>query len=170
MDSESRVVGAAVWDLMTFLLNAFVFLMIGLQMRPIFALLQQPFKTFAFDSALICVVLIAVRFAWVFSSYAFWRRFAWVRRYEDPVHWRSRVLLAYTGMRGIVSLAAALAIPYTAANGAPLPGRAEIIAITIAVILVTLVGQGLTLSSLIVMAERPQLPMARPKATAPRSA
>jgi CPA1 family monovalent cation:H+ antiporter len=149
MDPESRVAGAAVWELMTFLLNAFVFLLIGLQLRPIFSSLQQPLKTFLFDSGIVCITLIGVRFAWVFSSYAFWRRFAFVRRYEDPIDWRQRVLIAYSGMRGIVSLAAALAIPYTAASGAPLRGRAEIIAITIVVILVTLVGQGLTLSRLI---------------------
>ena len=149
MNSESRIVGTAVWDVMVFLLNAFVFLTIGLQMRAVFASLRQPAAVFLLHSVLVCVTLVAVRFAWVFSSYAFWRQFAWVRAYEPPVSWRERVLVAYSGMRGIVSLAAALSIPYATRGGAPLPGRSEIIAITIVVILVTLVGQGLTLAPLI---------------------
>lgn len=149
MSSESRIVGTAVWDVMVFLLNAFVFLLIGLQMRSIIMSMTQSISSFIMHSALVCVTIIAVRFAYVFSSYAFWRQFAWVRAYEAPVGWRERLLVGYSGVRGIVSLAAALAIPYTTKSGQPLSGRAEIVAITIVVILVTLVGQGLTLAPLI---------------------
>ncbi len=149
MDAESRIVGASVWDLMTFLLNAFVFLMIGMRLRPILSAMNAPWKTFALDAALVCVTVIVVRIAWVFAAYHISRWLLPAVRKNSAASWQALLLIGYSGMRGIVSLAAALALPYTNAAGKPMQGRAEIIVITVAVIFVTLVGQGLTLSPLI---------------------
>ncbi len=149
MSSESRVVGASVWDLMTFLLNAFVFLLIGMRLRPILSSMNAPWKTFAWDAAVVCVAVIVVRIVWVFAAYHLSRLLLPRVRKNGSASWQALLLVGYSGMRGIVSLAAALALPYTNSAGTPLQGRAEIIVITVAVILVTLVGQGLTLSPLI---------------------
>ena len=150
LDSESRIIGAAVWNVMTFLLNAFVFMTIGLQLRPIFSSLGESLPSFLVDALVICVAVIVLRLAWVFA--AGYLQTLFTRNGSDesgPFSWKGMLLVGYAGMRGIVSLAAALALPYTASDGTPLHGRAEIIVITVAVILVTLVGQGLTLGPLI---------------------
>jgi len=84
--------------------------------------------------------VILLRFAWVFA--VLYAPIRLVRRMSD---WRGAVFISWAGMRGAVSLAAALALPFTADDGEPFPGRDLIVFLTFAVILVTLVGQGLTL-------------------------
>src|SRR3954466_2796709 len=100
--------------------------------------------------ALICATVIATRFAWIFTVPYIVRLLD--RRPEQRlrrVGWRLRVVTSWSGMRGAVSLAAALALPLTTHAGAPLPDRDLILFITFALILVTIVGQGLTLPLLI---------------------
>ncbi len=149
MDPESRVVGASVWNVMTFILNAFVFLAIGLQLRPMLASIRQSPIHFAADAAIICIAVIVVRMAWVYIATAVQRFSGLSRQDGDAPNWRAATLIGYCGMRGIVSLAAALALPYESATGTPLAGRAEIVVLTLSVIFVTLVAQGLTLAPLI---------------------
>ena len=98
---------------------------------------------------MISLVLIVLRMVWVFAQ-AYLPR--WLRpeeRKRDPAHWRWLVLIGWTGLRGIVSLAAALALPLSDAHGAGFPERSAIIFITFCVILITLVGQGLSLIPLL---------------------
>jgi NhaP-type Na+/H+ or K+/H+ antiporter len=98
----------------------------------------------------ISVVAIAIRLVWVPLATVIPRLVSPALRRRDPMPpWAAVFLLAWTGMRGIVSLAAALGLPLTTAAGAPFPSRDEIIVITFQVILATLVVQGLTLSPLI---------------------
>src|SRR5205085_3284278 len=101
-------------------------------------------------AAAICAAVIAMRFIWIFASTAVIRT---VDRRESQrarrASWRVRVVASWSGMRGAVSLAAALALPLHTHAGAPLPGRALIQFITFALILVTVVGEGLTLPWLI---------------------
>lgn len=150
LDSESRIVGSSVWNVMTFLLNAFVFLAIGLQLRPILDSMRVSPGGFAFDAAIVSVAVVLLRFVWIFPATYLPRLLSRrIRESEPEPSWQAVTLVGYAGMRGIVSLAAALALPYTKANGAPLAGRALVIVITLAVIFVTLVGQGLTLAPLI---------------------
>ncbi|HEV7180859.1 MAG TPA: Na+/H+ antiporter [Candidatus Baltobacteraceae bacterium] len=150
LDSESRIVGGSVWDVVTLLLNAFVFLLIGLQLRTIIASIGQSALSFALGAAVVCAAVILLRIIWVIPATYLPRMLVPRIRKSDPApSWRSVALIAYSGMRGIVSLAAALALPYTTTSGAPLHGRSQIIVITLAVIFVTLVGQGLTLAPLI---------------------
>jgi len=98
----------------------------------------------------VCGVIIGARFVWMFpATYApRWLSAALARRDPSPP-WQYPFLLAFTGVRGIVSLAAALAIPLSVADGSPFPERDLILFLTFVVILVTLVGQGLLLPAVI---------------------
>lgn len=148
-DPEARLVGIAVWDLMTYLLNALVFLLIGLEVR---AIVDGGESVTQWIPAALAVsaVAIAVRIAWVIPATYLPRVLSPKLRREDPVpSWRFVAVIAWTGLRGIVSLAAALALPLHDAAGRPFPQRDAIVAIAFFVILVTLVGQGLALIPLV---------------------
>jgi Na+/H+ antiporter len=148
---ESRMQGFALWTLLTFLLNAALFILIGLQLPVIVdGLAGTPPGEVIGYAAAVCATVIAVRFLWnfivTFIIRAVDRRPSQVARRSD---WRNRVIGSWAGMRGAVSLAAALALPLHTHAGEPLPGRELIQFITFALILVTVVGQGLTLPWLI---------------------
>jgi monovalent cation/hydrogen antiporter len=146
-----RLQGVAVWEILTFLLNAVLFLLVGLQLPGILdALSGRATAELVLWGALVSAVVVFVRLAWVFTL-------PYVSRLIDRRESRrrrrlgapERLVVGWAGMRGSVSLAAALAIPLETDAGAPFPGRDLIIFLAFAVILVTLVGQGLTLSPLI---------------------
>ena len=147
----TRIQARAVWDLLIFVLNGVIFILIGLQL----ATLRQSIPverlgSLLWQGGIVSGTAIAVRLAWV--PLAAWvpRALSSRLRARDPMPPAPAVfLVAWTGMRGIVSLAAALALPLTTATGAPLPFREEIILLTFTVILTTLVLQGLTLTPLI---------------------
>jgi CPA1 family monovalent cation:H+ antiporter len=146
-----RLQGVAVWEILTFLLNAVLFLLVGLQLPGILdALSGRATGELVLWGALVSAVVILVRVAWVLvlpyvSRLIDRRESRRRRRLGTP----ERLVVGWAGMRGSVSLAAALAIPLETDAGAPFPGRDLIIFLAFAVILVTLVGQGLTLSPLI---------------------
>src|SRR5262249_3771707 len=94
----------------------------------------------------VSATLIAVRALWI-AGIAGWQRL--VSRAAPPLRLAEVVVLSWSGMRGVVSLAAALAVPPALASGSPVPARGAVVAITVTVILVTLVGQGATLSRII---------------------
>ena len=99
---------------------------------------------------LISFAAIVVRIAWVFASTNMLRLMSTTLRRGDPYSaWQNAAIVAWTGMRGVVSLAAALAVPLTLSDGSPFPGRDYILFITFCVILATLVLQGLSLPALI---------------------
>lgn len=147
----SRVQARAVWDLFIFLLNAMIFLLLGAE----FGMLVQevPAGTLgrlAATGAIIGAVAIVVRLMWVPVGTWLPRAMSGDVRRRDPYpEWRPVALVAWTSMRGIVSLAAALALPRLLADGSPFPFRTEIILITLCVIVMTLVIQGLTLEPMI---------------------
>jgi Na+/H+ antiporter len=148
---ETRLQAFAVWQMLIFLLNATLFILIGMQLPVIVDGLgdRSAAEVIAY-SALVCATVIAVRFAWLFTVpyvvRAIDRR---PQQRERRVGAAARAVTAWAGMRGAVSLAAALALPLETDLGAPLPGRDLILFITFALILVTVVGQGLTLPALI---------------------
>src|SRR5262245_34566191 len=148
---ESRMQGFAMWSVLTFLLNATLFILIGLQLPSIVAGLGgRPASEVIGYSAAVCAVVIATRFLWNFFATALIRTLD--RRASQRARrasWRIRVVGGWAGMRGAVSLAIALALPLHTNAGAPLPGRDLIQFITFALILVTVVGEGLTLPWLI---------------------
>jgi CPA1 family monovalent cation:H+ antiporter len=145
-DADARIAAASVWNLLFFTFNGAAFVLIGLQLRNIVrGLSAYPLTTLIGWSVTIAVVVVVVRYLWMFPA-AYGRRalFPKIREREGPdPPWQWIFVLSTAGMRGIVSLAAALALP----EG--FPQRDLILFITFVVILVTLVGEGLALPWLI---------------------
>jgi len=139
--SQVRQQGLAVWEIVQYLLNALLFVLVGLQLPVVVdALGDIPGPKLLGYAAAVSATVIALRFAWVFVSIDLPKRIA-----GRMTNWRGGIFLSWAGMRGAVSLAAALALPLETSSGAAFPGRDLILFLTFAVILVTLVGQGLTL-------------------------
>lgn len=148
---EGRLQSGSMWDVLTFLLNAALFILIGLQLPVI----VDGLDTYTVDeaigySALICATVIATRFLWLFTVPYLLRAVDRRPSQRDRrVGAAERVIVGWSGMRGAVSLAAALALPLETDAGAALPGRDLILFITFTLILFTVVVQGLTLPALI---------------------
>jgi Na+/H+ antiporter len=147
ISAATRLQGVFFWDFLMYLTEGFVFLITGLQARTLVAGIRGFSLTdLTVSAAIVCAVVIIARFVWMFPATYLPR---WlipsVARDDPSPPWQWPFALAFTGVRGIVSLAAALAIPLATANGEPFPDRDRIQFLTFAVILVTLVGQGLML-------------------------
>jgi CPA1 family monovalent cation:H+ antiporter len=143
--------GTAAWETVTFLLNAILFVLIGLQLPVVLdGLSGIQTATLLWYAAAVSATVMLVRLIWqqttVFVIRALDRRDSQRRRRSS---WRERLVMGWAGMRGAVSLAAALALPTVTDAGEPFPQRDLIIFLTFAVILATLVLQGLTLPALI---------------------
>jgi CPA1 family monovalent cation:H+ antiporter len=151
LTSAGRIQGQGLWDIGVFILEGISFILIGLELRPVLdSLSGRSVAGLAGEAALVCLVVVVVRIAWVFSSNWIRHRFRLWRGAPDPTPgWRPQAVVAWAGMRGVVSMAAALALPFTTDAGAPFPQRELLIFLSFSVILVTLVGQGLTLPALI---------------------
>jgi CPA1 family monovalent cation:H+ antiporter len=145
--STVRLQGDAVWDILTFLLNALVFGLVGLQLRPILdSLAGRSTWSLVADGAIVGAAVIVTRLVWIFPATYLPRLLSRRIRANDPYPpWQNPAAIGWAGMRGAVSLAAAFAIPLTTHSGEPFPGRDLIVFLTFSVILVTLVFQGLTL-------------------------
>ncbi|RKR84530.1 CPA1 family monovalent cation:H+ antiporter [Mucilaginibacter gracilis] len=147
---RSRLQGVNVWEAVAFVLNGFVFILIGLEFPVIVKNLGTNVWPAVTYSLIITGVLILTRFASTFGATAITMVMSKVITVVDPnPGWKAPVLLGWTGMRGVVSLAAALSIPVTLSSGKAFPNRELILFITFAVIMVTLVLQGLTLPALV---------------------
>jgi Na+/H+ antiporter len=152
-DYRTRLEARPVWDMVGFLLNGFVFVLIGLQFRGVMKGLSDdaiPVRQLIWYSVILSVTIISVRMLWIFPA-AYLPRFLFKSiRDKDPYpSWRHITIIGWTGMRGVVSLAAAMALPFTIQTNKPFPGRDLILFLTFVVILVTLVLQGLSLPALI---------------------
>lgn len=150
--ARSRVESRSFWNTFTFLLNGIVFLLIGLQLPTVLAGIRSISATELLISSIqLCVSVILLRLLWVlpatYLGYFIRRRF--LHQPEDPPSLRSTFIVGWTGMRGVVSLAAALSLPVTLSNGQPFSQRNPLIFLTFSVIFATLVLQGLTLPSFI---------------------
>jgi monovalent cation/hydrogen antiporter len=149
--SRTRLQAGPVWDMIEFLLNGFIFLLIGLQLPAVVHALSGHSKLqLLWYASAVSLAVILVRILWVFPA-AYLPRwlFKGLRKYDPYPNWRAVAIIGWAGMRGVVSLAAALALPLRTHSGAPFPGRDLILFLTFAVILATLVGQGLSLPPLI---------------------
>ncbi|GAB40520.1 MULTISPECIES: Na+/H+ antiporter [Gordonia] len=128
------------------LLEAFVFLLIGLQLPDLIrGLAGQSWLHIAFDAAMVLIATILVRFAWVYLFTYASRLLPGVRRREPPPKPSWLFVVGWSGMRGVVSLAAAFSIPLTTESGEPFPARAEILFLTFVVVVGTLLIQGVSL-------------------------
>lgn len=151
LPAQSRLQATVVWNLLDLVLNAILFTLVGLELHlAVEALAGHPPATLVGWALAVAGVAVLVRLAWFFTAPYAVRA---VDRASVPADRRAnakgRLVVAWSGMRGAVSLAVALAVPTTLANGEPFPGRDLIIFLTFGVILVTLVVQGLTLPTLI---------------------
>ena len=139
----TRLQGFFVWDLVTYLIESVIFLLTGLQAPVIIdSLGEADWIRLGIAAAAVTGALILVRFIWVYASTYLpcWLWPAWRRRNPAPP-WQEVFTIAFTGIRGVVSLAAVLSIPLTA-GAAPFPERGLLLLVTFVVILATLVGQG----------------------------
>jgi monovalent cation/hydrogen antiporter len=147
--AQTRLQGIAVWEIVFFVLNALLFALIGLQLPGILdALSGRSTATLIGYAAAVTAAVIAARFLWVVPGTYLTARF---RRRRRPIQepGKAAILLGWSGMRGAVSLAAALALPLTTDAGRPFPNRPLIIFLTFGVIFGTLVLQGLTLPAVV---------------------
>jgi monovalent cation/hydrogen antiporter len=149
--AQTRMQGYAVWEILTYLLNSALFILIGLQIGPILDGVENFGTTTLIGyAAIISAVVIGARIVWAFTVPYLIRA---LDRRPSQVERRAgagpRFLVAWSGMRGAVSLAAALALPLETDAGAPFPAREVLIFITFGVIFATLVIQGLTLPLLV---------------------
>lgn len=146
----TRLQEIAIWQTAIFLLNGIIFLLIGLQLPDILdRILQEHSGTALFRWAvLVSTAVIGTRLVWVFAAASLSRLLGrWRGRASQP-SWQVPMIIAWAGMRGINSLAAALAIPFALTSGAAFPQRDLIIFLTLCVILVTLLLHGLSLPAL----------------------
>jgi Na+/H+ antiporter len=147
---QTRLQGQAFWTILSFLLNVLLFGLVGLQLRPILGHLSgHSVGVLVADAAAVAAAVIAVRALWVFVLTAIRRLLPRLGPTGLPSPWRSAAFASWSGMRGAVTLAAALLIPLETHAGAPFPGRDEIIFCAFGVVLATLVLQGLTLPLLV---------------------
>jgi CPA1 family monovalent cation:H+ antiporter len=141
---EARVLTRGAWSVLIFVLNTTIFILVGLQLGPLLRNLHDTsIPQLVLEIVVVNVAIVGVRIIWTMGIAYPIDRF--VRHFEDIPPWRNYALTAWTGLRGGVSLAAALAIPLTIAAGRPFPHRDLLIVLTYSVIVVTLVGQGATL-------------------------
>lgn len=151
--SLRRILGFAAWDIIIILLNCFVFILIGLQLRSLTsAMALNQMILYSGYALMITSAMIAVRMFWVYAK----SNISYLAAYfnpkfanQHPLNLLDIAVIGWSGMRGIVSLAIALALPLSLPNGLPLEGRDEVIFITFVVILMTLLIPGLTLPYLL---------------------
>lgn len=151
LSASTRLTAGAFWSTLVFLFNGVLFMLIGLQLPSVVRnLREQSWSALLGVAAILSLVVILTRIVWVFPG-AYLPRWLSVRiRAKNPYPPVQNVAVAaWCGMRGVVSLAAALAIPHTLPDGSPFPERDLILFFTFCIILVTLVGQGLSLPWLI---------------------
>lgn len=149
--SATRLQGIFFGDLFIYIIEGFVFLLTGLQARTLVERLDMlALRDVILATLLTTAIVIAARFIWVFPATYLPRRLSASLARRDPSPpWQQTFVMAFTGVRGVVSLAAALAIPFTVASGDPFPYRDLILFVTFGVIIFTLIGQGLMLPSVI---------------------
>ncbi|POX51636.1 Na+/H+ antiporter [Streptomyces sp. Ru72] len=155
--AEHRTQALAFWPLATFLINGALFVLVGVELQyAVRSLSRSDLKEALIAAGVVCVVLVVVRFAFLFAS-------AYLIRMLDHrpqqrllrVSDRARVVSGLAGFRGAVSLAVALSVPQTLDSGEPFPDRGFIVFVTSGVILVTLVTQGLALPAVVRWAKLP---------------
>lgn len=151
MDAETRQEANSVWSLLLFWLNGVAFVLLGLQFPTLFAAVSQQFTALHLLglTAAVAGTAVIARIVWVFPGAYLPFLFSGVRRREAPPPVQDVFVVGWAGMRGTVTLAAALSIPLFRPDGSPFPGRGIVIFLAFGVIASTLLLQGTTLEALI---------------------
>lgn len=147
ISSATRLQGVFFWDLVIYLVEGLLFLLTGFQMRSMIEKSRAfPLADILLTTLLVAALVIVARFIWVYVATYLRRLLSSKLRQRDPLPgWRSIFVIAFTGVRGAVSLAAALALPLTLPSGEPFPYRDLILFVSFGVIVITMVGLGLGL-------------------------
>lgn len=147
---QSRIMATNMWDVVAYILNGLIFILIGLQLRHIMEGMDG-YSTgeLILWGGIVSLVVIVVRFVWIFPAMMLPRVLGKKLRANEILGGRDLTVFGWAGMRGVVSMAAALALPLALPDGSVFPHRSLIIFLTFCVILTTLVGLGLTLPWLI---------------------
>jgi Na+/H+ antiporter len=153
--ARSRLQSGAFWETLVFLINAGLFVLVGLSFHTFSVEARGPVGRLVLTGTVVVLTVIVVRLAWMWAFGWLIRPRLWLRRRDrdraagGQVRWRERLILGWSGMRGAITLAALLAVPEMTDGGRPLAGRDDIIYLGFAVIVVTLVAQGMTLPLLV---------------------
>jgi len=144
ISAATRLQGIFFWDLVIYLVEGLLFLLTGFQMRLLFEKSRAfPLQDILVATALVAVIVIVARFAWVYPATYLPRLLSKRARERDPApSWRVAFVVAFTGVRGAVSLAAALALPFALPGGEAFPYRDMILFVAFGVIFITLIGLG----------------------------
>lgn len=151
MDAPSRLAARSVWQVIEHLLSGTVFVLIGLQLADIVARLgDYPPSLLAAASAAVVAAMVGARVVWMYpGAYVPPLLSRRLREREGRIPWQEPAVAAWAGLRGVVSLAAAFAIPATAAGGGPFPARNLLLFLTFVAIATSLLAQGLTLPAVV---------------------
>lgn len=163
-NGNTRLNMLGVWTTVIFVMNAMVFILIGLSLPSIIHGLEEASLIQGIKyGIIISIVVIAIRFLWIYPA-AFVPRwfFKSVRKEQHP-GWKGPLVIGWAGMRGVVSLATALSIPYLATDGSAFPHRNLILLITFIVIFITLVVQGLSLPFVVKKLNMPAMDFVLPE-------
>jgi len=150
LSGRMRLQALPVWEMVVFVLNGVLFMLIGLELPQVMHALPASSTARVANLAILVIsAIVLVRFVWMFGANRLPRLVSRTLGHQKLAPWQHTALLAWTGMRGADSLAGALAIPFALPTGEPFPGRNLILLLTFCVIFGTLVVQGLSLSPLI---------------------
>ena len=151
VSAEMRIMARSVWNLLVFMLNSLIFMLIGIQLSDAGEkLANHSLSQLLLWGLFVSAAAVLVRFAWVYPVAYLPRWLSGSMHEHEPKQTNNELaIISWCGMRGIVSLAAALALPITLPDGTPFPYRDLIIFLTFFVITITLIGQGLSLPVLI---------------------
>jgi CPA1 family monovalent cation:H+ antiporter len=150
-DVTGRLAGGAFWEVVDTLVTGVAFGLIGLELHTVFGVAARHRDAFLADAGLITAVVVGVRLVWLLPAAWLAKRLHRLRDLDEdiPLSWRETVVMWWSGMRGVASVALVLAIPLHTDSGADFPAREEILFVAFVVVLATLVVQGLTLPRLV---------------------
>ncbi|MFE3546866.1 Na+/H+ antiporter [Nocardia sp. NPDC059177] len=142
-DRDYRLVADSFWDITEMLITGFAFALIGLELRVVIDTTGRNWPALAGVTAAVIAVVVLLRLAWLLGTWVISMKL-W-RYTDEPFTWREVIVTWWAGMRGVATVALALAVPFTVASGADFPARSEILFVAFAVVLFTLLVQGPTL-------------------------
>jgi CPA1 family monovalent cation:H+ antiporter len=150
-DVKARLAGNTFWDIVDTLVTGIAFGLIGLELHHVFSVGRSSWGPMLERAGLVVLVVVGLRLLWLLPASWIARKLHTMRDMDEdiPLTWRETVVMWWSGMRGVASVALALALPLTTADGHVFPARAELLFIAFVVVLTTLVLQGLTLPWLV---------------------
>ncbi|WP_040809905.1 Na+/H+ antiporter [Nocardia concava] len=148
-DSDYRLIGDSFWEITEMLVTGFAFGLIGLELSTVLHDAGPDWPKFIGGAAVVIAVVVGLRLIWLLGTTAVFQGWWRTRDKDEPYTWRETIVTWWAGMRGVATVALALAIPFTTDDGKPFPGRTEILFTAFAVVLFTLLLQGPTLPAVV---------------------